>query len=146
MQNLSASRDQIKATAALSNSAKLLSGYMKATGVSDAKTIADDLEIPLRTVLRLKLELDIASCPRTVVLIPSGRTLYRKKPIDRRLRAAVFARDGQFCKRCGSTEHLQIDHVVAEFHGGPTEYANLQVLCRSCNLRKGPCGRRKAAA
>lgn len=60
MQNLSASRDQIKATAALSNSAKLLAGYMKATGVSDAKTIADDLDIPLRTVQRLKLDIAVA--------------------------------------------------------------------------------------
>jgi len=40
----------------ISNSAKLLGGYMTATGITDAKTIAETLNIPLRTVQRLKLE------------------------------------------------------------------------------------------
>jgi hypothetical protein len=53
-----------KAHAAISNSAKLLAGYMAATGISEAKTIADNLGIPLRTVQRLKLEVATASATR----------------------------------------------------------------------------------
>ena len=49
------SRD-FKACESISNSAKLLGGYMTATGITDAKTIAETLNIPLRTVQRLKLE------------------------------------------------------------------------------------------
>jgi hypothetical protein len=32
---------------------------------------------------------------------------------------------------------LQVDHVVAEKHGGQTTLANLALSCMSCNLRKG---------
>lgn len=45
----------------LSNPAKLLAGYMKATGISDAKVIADTLGIPLRTIQRLKLDVACAN-------------------------------------------------------------------------------------
>lgn len=51
--------EKIKANGSLSNSAKLLAGLMAATGISDAKQIADMLGINLRTVRRLKL--DVAS-------------------------------------------------------------------------------------
>ena len=40
----------------MSNPAKLLAAYMRLTGTSDAKQIAADLDIPIRTVQRLKLE------------------------------------------------------------------------------------------
>lgn len=40
----------------ISNSAKLLGAYMKATGITCAKTIAQTLDIPIRTIQRLKLE------------------------------------------------------------------------------------------
>lgn len=45
----------------ISNPAKLLRGYMTATGISCAKTISETLGIPLRTVQRLKLEVATAS-------------------------------------------------------------------------------------
>ena len=51
----------------ISNSAKLLGGYMVATGITDAKTIAETLNIPLRTVQRLKLE--YATCATGGVLV-----------------------------------------------------------------------------
>jgi hypothetical protein len=40
----------------LSNPAKILFGYMRASGITDAKQLATDLDIPLRTIQRLKLE------------------------------------------------------------------------------------------
>lgn len=33
---------------------------------------------------------------------------------------------------------LQIDHVIAQKHGGLTEPENLAIACLSCNLYKGP--------
>jgi hypothetical protein len=57
---LCAVRGEIKA-ASLSNSAKLLAGYMKATGVHDAKELADAFGIPLRTIQRLKLDIACAT-------------------------------------------------------------------------------------
>jgi hypothetical protein len=33
---------------------------------------------------------------------------------------------------------FQIDHVIAEKHGGKTVFANLALSCLHCNLHKGP--------
>src|SRR5436305_5198100 len=33
---------------------------------------------------------------------------------------------------------FQIDHIIAEQHGGPTVSENLAVACLRCNKRKGP--------
>lgn len=49
----------------------------------------------------------------------------------------IFERDGYRCKSCGSTSDLQPDHVLPISHGGGDEDANLQTLCRPCNLSKG---------
>ena len=54
--NLDRVRGVCKTQPDISNGAKLLAWAMRATGVSDAKTISDMLGIPLRTVQRLKLE------------------------------------------------------------------------------------------
>lgn len=40
------------------------------------------------------------------------------------------------CGRCGSTEDLQLDHIVPRFMGGKNKRDNAQTLCRRCNLRK----------
>jgi superfamily II DNA or RNA helicase len=47
---------------------------------------------------------------------------------------------GQICKLCGRNIPFDLmhgDHVVPWSRGGPTVLENLQVLCGSCNLRKG---------
>ena len=50
---------------------------------------------------------------------------------------ALVDRDGERCRHCGATQNLTIDHVVAIINGGGNDLANLQLLCRSCNSRKG---------
>ncbi len=46
-----------------------------------------------------------------------------------------------FCSNCGSTEDLQADHSpaawAAKAAGKPIKLPMLDVLCRSCNSRKG---------
>ena len=51
----------------------------------------------------------------------------------------VMARDGRRCQACGETEDLTIDHKIIPWSegGSSTDPENLQVLCRSCNSRKG---------
>lgn len=63
--------------------------------------------------------------------------IYEKRVISRDLRDAILQRDGRQCCTCGATEDLTIDHIVAEKLGGTLDPANLQVLCRKCNSRKG---------
>jgi 5-methylcytosine-specific restriction endonuclease McrA len=41
------------------------------------------------------------------------------------------------CAKCGSTENLTIDHIWPQSLGGSTTPDNLQVLCATCNQKKG---------
>ena len=56
--------------------------------------------------------------------------------IDRNLREQILARDNHRCKHCGSTENLEIDHIVPISKGGKSTPDNLQVLCHDCNMEK----------
>lgn len=49
----------------------------------------------------------------------------------------VMERDGAVCAWCGSKENLTIDHITPISGGGTNDLSNLQVLCQSCNSRKG---------
>lgn len=57
-------------------------------------------------------------------------------------RRRVVRRAGGRCEYCGigqddvASRH-QVDHVVAEKHGGPTTLENLALSCTLCNRRKG---------
>lgn len=65
---------------------------------------------------------------------------YKRAEIDRQ-RKKIFAtlsnRYGHLCAQCGSTFELQIDHIRPIARGGSNDLNNLQLLCRSCNSRKG---------
>lgn len=41
------------------------------------------------------------------------------------------------CFACGSTDRLEVDHVVPLALGGAHAVRNFQVLCRQCNAEKG---------
>jgi len=71
----------------------------------------------------------------------------------RGIRAAILERDGYRCRDCGwkpgdpvpvkkKTDRLvyrglEIDHIYPKSLGGPDEESNFQVLCTTCNCRKG---------
>jgi hypothetical protein len=50
---------------------------------------------------------------------------------------SVLIRDDCRCVRCGAREDLTIDHIVPVSKGGTDWIVNLQVMCRSCNSKKG---------
>jgi len=62
----------------------------------------------------------------------------KRKGITPTIRRLIIERDGRVCLHCGTSERLQIDHIKPVVFGGGDESANLQTLCRSCNLAKGP--------
>lgn len=43
--------------------------------------------------------------------------------------AAVKRRDGHKCRICGTTENLQVDHIIPVSKGGRTILPNLWTLC-----------------
>ena len=61
---------------------------------------------------------------------------YDRRMLSVKDRNIVFEKFGNFCMRCGSSDKLEIDHVVPYSKGGYTSIENSQVLCRSCNSWK----------
>ena len=52
----------------------------------------------------------------------------------------LVERDGLFCQRCHATTSLEIDHIIPVSKGGSNTGKNLQLLCKSCNVKKGEKG------
>lgn len=63
----------------------------------------------------------------------------RRKPVGKRLRFSIFARDNFTCKYCGKQSDevpLHLDHVIPVSKGGTNDESNLVTSCRDCNLGK----------
>ena len=59
-----------------------------------------------------------------------------KGPRWDRLRKRVLTEEPR-CRECGTTEDLEVDHIVPTSRGGGDERENLQTLCRQHNAEKG---------
>jgi 5-methylcytosine-specific restriction endonuclease McrA len=60
-----------------------------------------------------------------------------RKPISKQQREETLKKYGRKCVICGSTENLQIDHIIPVISNGTNDADNLQVLCKACNTSKG---------
>jgi 5-methylcytosine-specific restriction endonuclease McrA len=63
--------------------------------------------------------------------------------MDAALALLVRRRAHDLCEYCRLPQGLssipfEIDHVIAQKHGGPTEAGNLALACFYCNSFKGP--------
>jgi hypothetical protein len=105
----------------------------------------DALELPskyLREAIEIALEVarelsddEYYYEARGMSELEKKRERYRvRRPI---LYAEIKKRDGEKCKMCGDTKRLEIDHITPLSKGGGDELDNLQILCKSCNTRKG---------
>jgi HNH endonuclease len=65
---------------------------------------------------------------------PSG---VRREGIPRHVRDEVWRRDQGRCSACGSRQRLEFDHIVPVSRGGSNTARNIELLCESCNRRKG---------
>ncbi|MBX3026694.1 HNH endonuclease [bacterium] len=83
--------------------------------------------------LRLRRNPSVATRPRTAIVVSARNA----DPISHDTRIFVWQRDGGRCRNCGSRRDLHFDHVVPRAWGGASVAANVELLCRDCNLRKG---------
>ena len=60
-----------------------------------------------------------------------------RRTIPTVIRAAVMQWSGGRCLVCGTTENVQIDHIIPVSKGGSNDITNLTVLCGTHNIRKG---------
>ncbi len=56
--------------------------------------------------------------------------------VSDKTRKQLMEKAGHKCPQCGSTEKLEVDHIVPISRGGNGNVENLQILCRSCNRKK----------
>lgn len=56
--------------------------------------------------------------------------------IPRDVRQRVWQRYGGRCAECNADDYLEFDHIIPVTKGGNNFDANVQLLCRRCNLKK----------
>jgi hypothetical protein len=59
------------------------------------------------------------------------------RTIPQDVKIAVSVRDHGRCVQCGSAEELHYDHKIPWSKGGANTVNNIQLLCGTCNRRKG---------
>jgi 5-methylcytosine-specific restriction endonuclease McrA len=69
--------------------------------------------------------------------LEAARIGNRAHYIPQSVKHAVWRAAGGRCACCSSQNNLQFDHVRAVALGGTSTPDNLQLLCGSCNLRRG---------
>lgn len=113
--------------------------------ISDAMILFEDRKIPYNLLEELLHEGKIIS---EGLHIHQGEKCIRYKFVGYKypykyyrsipafLRKQVLERYKHRCCECYSDRRLEIDHIYAWSKGGYTEESNLQVLCKSCNIKK----------
>ena len=63
-------------------------------------------------------------------------SIVERAKVSNKMRFAVYKRDNNRCRKCGSRYNLEVDHIIPIAKGGKTVFDNLQTLCKSCIQRK----------
>lgn len=76
-------------------------------------------------------------CQSIVDWVPSVVASSPQADALRRAARTILPTESMECEQCGANADLTVDHIVPIARGGGNDSANLRVLCRSCNSRKG---------
>lgn len=69
-------------------------------------------------------------------LLSESYSSERTRHIPDEIKREVWDRDGGRCVKCGKSDYLEFDHIIPHARGGANTVANVQILCRKCNLLK----------
>ena len=114
----------------------------------EAETLARQLGVNPITVLNIATGqsfLRIAACPKDhplrLALNAENARKARIRYQAKKHHQLIGDAQGWKCRYCGSDisgkGQAQLDHIVPVAHGGASDFENLQMLCRRCNIRKG---------
>jgi HNH endonuclease len=81
--------------------------------------------------------LKIARAKSLAAMAEQLDTRGRRENIAREVKLEVWQRDGGQCVSCSSNSALEFDHIIPLSLGGSNTVRNLQLLCETCNRRKG---------
>jgi len=70
-------------------------------------------------------------------LVKSGIGKKKRRSLSKAVFKRLLEKYNFKCNSCNSTENLSIDHIKPVSKGGKDTFDNLQILCKSCNSRKG---------
>lgn len=77
---------------------------------------------------------------RNLMFIPSlsiENNESASRNIPKKVKDFVFKRDNGCCVNCGSQNDIHFDHIIPHSKGGSNTVENIQILCATCNLKKG---------
>jgi hypothetical protein len=103
---------------------------------ADKELTAEDVRA-LLNVDKNKRRLVLEKAHALQAISDNFETPKRRESIPQVVRVDVWQRDGGRCVECESQEKLEFDHIIPFSMGGSNTTRNLQLLCETCNRRKG---------
>lgn len=92
-------------------------------------------DVPDRYYAKIVIDTIVRMWKRQLVIYKEMNT---QGAIPEHVKTAVFQRDGGKCVQCGYEGiYIEYDHRIPRSKGGQNTLANIQLLCRMCNLKKG---------
>jgi hypothetical protein len=76
--------------------------------------------------------------------LKSNHNRKTRKTLSKYIFRALLHKYNFKCVGCGTDENLTIDHIKPVSKGGSDDFNNLQILCKSCNSKKGAKWNEKA--
>jgi hypothetical protein len=98
-------------------------------------TAADVLALINNDSNKRRLQLDKAHALQAMAEQLTRGT--KREIITSDIKMFVWQRDAGSCVECSSNQNLEFDHVIPLAMGGSNSARNLQLLCETCNRRKG---------
>lgn len=105
--------------------------YILAKTKKNSCIFVSDEESPI-VFAHIEYALDCFHRKANIKSSSKGRTA-----IPQAVKNAAWIRDGGRCAECNSSGHIHFDHIIPVIKGGSNLLENIQVLCSTCNLKKG---------